>query len=721
MRRTRVVVAFTVALLALLPGVATAQPEDSRGRRPLFTPGAPGIGDPYFPFDGNGGYDVAHYDLDVTYDPDTDLLSGTATIRARATQHLSAFNLDFDGLTVRSVHVDGRPADWTRGADELPDDELTVTPRRGLRDRTRFTVVISYYGIPETLADGSGFIHTDDGALVVGQPQVADTWFPVNDHTLDKASYTIMITAPSGLEAISNGVLKGTRERASWTTWTWDAKEPMASYLAMMAIGEFDVRAYRNGGIRYWDALDPDLFVRFAPRTGERFALSQASQPSYKRLARTITVPAEGAQLSFWITRDTEPEWDYVFVEAHPVGSDTWTTLPDVNDNTAQDTGLSCPYWLGLHPFLEHYQTDNGDGTCSPKGTTGDWYAATGRSDGYEEWVVDLSAYANTQVEVAITYASDDSVQFGGVFVDDIVVSTAGNPGEGSTSFEDDGDIFDGWSVLGAPEGSEANPNDWIIGTAAEAPPSLGEVAEASLARQPEILDWESDLFGRYPFSAAGGVVDDYSELGFALETQTRPVYASGFFSDTISGDSVVVHELAHQWFGDSLAVAAWQHIWLNEGFATYAEWMWSEREGLGTAQENFDFWYGAFAADDAFWTVIVGDPGPDNLFDFAIYQRGAMTLHQLRLALGDDVFFRLVRRWVRSYEGGNVTTDDFIALAERVSGQQLDDLFETWLFTPSKPELPDAAAVATERSAADPVSVGGRMTKQLQRAGGGK
>ena len=713
MRRTSAlaVAALGMTFLALLPGVAIAQPEDtaSNGRgRPTFTPGAPGIGDPYFPLDGNGGYDVRHYDLDVTYDPETDLLSGTATIRARATQNLSAFNLDFAGLNVRSVHVDGRPADWTRDG-----DEMTVTPTRGLRDRTRFTTVVRYDGIPETLPDDSGFFHTDDGALVIGQPHVADTWFPVNDHPLDKASFTIVITAPSGLEAISNGILKNTRERNGWTTWTWDAREPMAPYLVGMGIGEFDVRAYRQAGIRYWDAIDPDLFTPLSPRTGQQYAVSQAADLSYKRLTHTISVPAEGAQLSFWITRDTEFNWDFAFVEVHTVGQDDWTTLPDQNGATTQDTGFSCPYWLQLHPFLEHYQTDNGDDTCAPTGTTGEWYAASGASDGYEEWAVDLSAYAGSQVEVSISYASDDSVQLSGLFVDDILVST----GEGTTSFENDGDTFDGWLVPGAPEGSEPNPNDWVAGTTEAAPPTLGEVAEASLARQPEILEWESDLFGRYPFSAAGGIVDDEDRLFFALENQTRPIYSKYFFDDSVSGDSVVVHELAHQWFGDSLAVAGWQHIWLNEGFATYAEWLWSEREGLGTAQEIFDFVYST-PADDPFWDLTIGDPGPDNVFDIAVYDRGAMTLHQLRLTIGDDDFFRLIRRWVRSYEGGNVTTDDFIALAERVSGQQLDDLFDVWLFTPSKPELPDAAAASARTAASTDAAFVGRMTQRMQAGG---
>ncbi len=340
----------------------------------------------------------------------------------------------------------------------------------------------------------------------------------------------------------------------------------MATYLATANVGEFDLRAYKQDGIRYWDAIDPDLLDPVAePRTGEQFAISQQSEPSFKRLARTIAVPAGGATLSFWITRDTEPEWDFVFVEAHTVGGDDWTTLEDANGHTGQGTGFSCPFWLSLHPFLEHYQTDNGDGTCSPAGSTGDWWAASGTSGGYEQWQVDLSAYAGTEVEVSISYASDDAVQLAGAFVDDIVVSS----GPGSTSFEDDGDTFDGWTVPGAPAGSAPNPNDWIAGTEADTPPPLGEIAEGSFARQPEIIDFLSDNFGRYPFSTSGGIVDDFDDLFFALENQTRPIYSKFFFTDPVSGDNVVVHELAHQWYGDSLAVAAWQHIWLNEGFAT--------------------------------------------------------------------------------------------------------------------------------------------------------
>jgi hypothetical protein len=685
-------------VVALVLGVATASGTGEPGQ---FQPGAPGLGDPYFPLDGNGGYDVDQYLLEIAYDPATGVLTGVATIRAKSTQDLSQFNLDLVGLTVESVQVDSRSAAWTRDG-----GELVVTPSQGIRANRHFKVVIRYSGIPEPIVEGfgvSGFLATDDGVVIIGQPHVAATWFPVNDHPLDKAAYTFRITVPEGLEAIGNGVLQSTQTANGWTTWTWYAREPMASYLATATVGEFDLRAYRVRGIRFWDAIDPDLFVPpFTPTTGVQFAISQQSEPSYKRLARVLSVPAGGATVSFSINRDTEPGWDHVFVEAHTVGGDDWTTLPDLNGHTGQDTGFVCPFWLGLHPFLTHYQTDNGDGTCSPTGSSGDWWAATGSSGGWEQWTVDLSAFAGTDVELSITYASDDVVQFKGVFVDDVVVST----GEGSTSFEDDGDTFDGWTVPGVPDGSFPNPNDWIVGTAADGPPPLGVDIDASFARQPEIIDFLSSMFGSYPFAAGGGIVDDIDGLGFALENQTRPIYAKDFWQSPGAGDFVVVHEIAHQWFGDSLAVAAWQHVWLNEGFATYAEWLWTEREGFATAQEVFDNFYFGIPDDDPFWQVTIGDPGPDLLFDIAVYWRGAMTLHQLRLAVGDSAFFEILRQWAKTRAGGNVTTDEFIALAEQISGQELDELFQAWLFTPGKPVVPVAVAAA---AAADEPA-GGRL-----------
>ncbi|MDR7275821.1 hypothetical protein J2S41_002599 [Catenuloplanes atrovinosus] len=683
LRRTTLIGTVIVAML-----LAGAQGAAAHGGG--FTPGAPGLGDPYFPLDGNGGYDVRHYDLDVRYTPATDVLAGTATISARATQNLSAFNLDFEGLTIRSLTVDGAPARFTRdGA------ELTVVPRRGLPKNRSFTVVVRYDGVPQTINDPilgtAGVFHTDDGMVIAGQPDVAATWFPVNDHPTDKASYTIKLTVPKGLEAVANGALTGTRTRGDWTTWTWDAREPMASYLVTANVGEFRMNEYRSGGVRYWDAVDPDLYTPpAAPSSGESFALSGGGEPGYRRLTRTLDVPAGGATLGFDATVAIEGGWDFFLVEARTPGQDDWTTLPDANGHTSTETHLVCAYAPVLHPFLLHYVTPGEEGACaSATGTTGEWHAATGSGGGVQEWSVDLGRWAGGQVEVSLTYVNDDFVTSPGVFIDDVVVST----GQGSTGFEADGDVFDGWTPGGPPEGSPPNPAQWTVGDADDIT-TTGDIIDASFARQPEIVDFLSDTFGPYPFRTSGGIVDDLPGLGFALETQTRPIYSTAFFSSVESGADVIVHELAHQWYGDSVALARWQDIWLNEGFASYAEWLWSEREGNGTTKEIFAN-YAAIPAESEFWRTTIGDPGPERLFDGAVYTRGAMTLQALRDRVGDAAFFRILRGWATTRAGGNVTTPEFIAYAERVSGQQLDDLFQAWLFTPAKPAIPEPAARA--------------------------
>ena len=692
---------FAVVALALVC-MAVAPASASAAFGP-FTPGAPGLGDPYFPLDGNGGYDTDEYLLELRYDPATDLLQGVATIEAEATQNLSRFNLDLNGLNVRRITVDERPATWTRSA-----DELTITPRSAIKDGKDFEVVISYDGVPTPVGDAeiglSGFIATDDGVLVAGQPEVADHWYPVNDHPLDKASYEFRVTVPAGTEAIANGELKSNKTSRGWTTWIWEADEPMASYLTTVDIGQFDIKAYRESGVRYWDALDPDLFDGPAPATGSRFAISQAANFSYKRLARTIAVPAGGGQLSFKVDRDIETNWDFMFVEARHVGMDDWTTLPDLNGHTGTArSGYRCDFYLSLHPFLAHYLTDpGGNFRCTPGGSSGAWNVATGASAGYETWAVDLGAYAGSNVELAISYVSDDTIQHRGVVVDDIV----GPGGAGSTSFENDGNTLDGWTVPGPPPGTPPNENDWTVGTAA-AVPSIGSVARGALDRQPEIIDFLEGIWGRYPFSAAGGIVDDLQGLGFALETQTRPVYSLDFFNEFADpADSVVVHELAHQWVGDDVALAGWQHIWLNEGFATYSEWLWAEDQNRATAQDYFDF-YASIPAEDSFWNLAIGDPGPDSLFDGAVYDRGAMTLHALRLRIGDATFFELLEEWIDKKEGGNAKIPEFIALAQKLAKQNLQAFFNEWLFTAAKPASLEAVAAASKSSVASAAKLG--------------
>jgi aminopeptidase N len=224
---------------------------------------------------------------------------------------------------------------------------------------------------------------------------------------------------------------------------------------------------------------------------------------------------------------------------------------------------------------------------------------------------------------------------------------------------------------------------------------------------QPKMIEFFETQFGRYPFGSFGAVVDDDEDAGYALENQTRPIYSGPPDDDTVA------HELAHQWLGNKVTPKQWKDIWLNEGFAAYSEWLWREHLGETTPAEEFATQY-ARLATSAFWQIQPGDPGAENLFASAVYNRGAMTLYAVRLAVGDATFAKILREWAGRDQNRPATTADFVALAERVSGKQLDDLFQAWLYTPGKPadprvapaEAADAAAVArTAATAGDPAA----------------
>ncbi|MFE4966762.1 M1 family metallopeptidase [Streptomyces sp. NPDC056660] len=457
LRREAVLATVPVAVAALLAAAGPAS---------ASTIGAAGAGDPYFPLSGNGGYHVAHYDLTLRYDTASRHLDGKAVLTARATQKLTRFDLDLSGLKVTRVTVDGRTARFSRTG-----QELVVTPSHALAKGRQFRVAVTYNGTPKQVTDpdGSpdGWIRTDDGAFVAGEPQGAMTWFPANSHPKDKASYDFTITVPKGRTAVANGVLLGQHTAGGRTTFRWRQSEPTAAYLATATVGKFKV---------------------------------------------------------------------------------------------------------------EHYTTRDG-----------------------------------------------------------IKVYNAVDPREASGS-------------------------------------------AAVLKKLPSVLDWESKLFGPYPFRAAGAIVDHAPNVGYALETQSRPIY------DSAPDLSTLVHESAHQWFGDSVSLTAWKDIWLNEGFATYAEWLYSEQHGGDSAQKSFDALY-AKPASNALWAYPPGDPGSGaNIFGTPVYARGAMALHELRKAVGDPVFFRILRAWASEHRYGHGTTAEFVKLAEGQSGQDLGSLFQTWLYQKGKP-----------------------------------
>ncbi|WP_078916917.1 M1 family metallopeptidase [Streptomyces sp. NRRL S-813] len=438
------------------------------------TPGGSGLRDAYFPKAGNGGYDVTHYGLTLAYDPRHRRLTGTARITARATKDLSAFDLDLKGLTVQGVTVEGQRARFQRAG-----QELTVRPHDELDKGETFDVTVPYSGTPQPLTDpdGSkeGWLYTADGALALGEPVGSMAWFPGNDHPSDKAAYDIAVTVPKGLQAVSNGELKSTTTSGDRTTYRWHTAEPMASYLAMVAIGNF-------------------------------------------KITRSV---------------------------------------------------------------LKNH----------------------------------LPAYAAVD-------------------------------------------------------------------------PTQEAASRAVLAKLPGIIEWEEYNFGPYPFSSTGVVVERGEDAGYALETQNRPVFPGA------PGTRTLVHELAHQWFGDSVTPASWRDMWLNEGFATYAEWLWEEDHGGPSVQETFDALYRGEDenVDPAeLWAFPPARPSDAaHISAHPVYERGAMVLHKIRQKVGDDAFYDIVQGWAAAHRHGNATTAEFTAYVEKKApGKDFSEIWKDWLYGDGKPAHP--------------------------------
>lgn len=207
----------------------------------------------------------------------------------------------------------------------------------------------------------------------------------------------------------------------------------------------------------------------------------------------------------------------------------------------------------------------------------------------------------------------------------------------------------------------------------------------SAFARQAEMMDVFVERFGSYPFEAGYTVVVCPESLEMPLEAQGQAIFGTNH----LAGDDerLIAHELAHQWFGNSLTAAAWHDIWLHEGFACYAEWIWSEASGGlsadGLARRHHSRLQ-ALRQD-----LLLADPGPDDMFDDRVYKRGALTLHALRLEVGDGAFFDLLRRWAADHRHGLVATSELEALAEAVAGRPLVALFDAWLRSYELPPLP--------------------------------
>ena len=229
-------------LRALLPALVTLAAVAAPSAATAQTPGSAGLGDRLNPGIGNGGYDVLHYDLDLRYatGAPAQSLDGTATILARATQSLSRFNLDFGGDSVGSVSVDGRAASWRRDG-----EELMITPRRAIRRHTKFVVRVSHFvATPPAAGDepeSAAFFTHATGSATAPQPYFAHLIYPCNDHPRDKASFTIRFDVPAGVEAVANGIPLGHRTKGGRTTWSYVQRQPMATELTQLAVGQYDL------------------------------------------------------------------------------------------------------------------------------------------------------------------------------------------------------------------------------------------------------------------------------------------------------------------------------------------------------------------------------------------------------------------------------------------------------------------------------------------------
>ncbi len=212
--------------------------------------------------------------------------------------------------------------------------------------------------------------------------------------------------------------------------------------------------------------------------------------------------------------------------------------------------------------------------------------------------------------------------------------------------------------------------------------PRMERAARLVRRQLPGVIRFESRVFGDYPFDSTGAILDYAPRLGYALETQTRPIYTFN------PGRSLLVHEMAHQWFGDSVGLERWPDIWLNEGFATWTQWYFAERHGGRSVARIFkEILREPAGPEEALWDPPPGRPGsPENLFAVSVYVRGAMTLQALRQKIGTEAMLRVLRTWATDHRYGNATTSEFIDLAEQVAGRGLDNLFQRWLYQRGKP-----------------------------------
>ena len=217
-------------------------------------------------------------------------------------------------------------------------------------------------------------------------------------------------------------------------------------------------------------------------------------------------------------------------------------------------------------------------------------------------------------------------------------------------------------------------------------PANLAREVAVDFARLPEMISLFAALFGPYPFGAYSVVVTD-DDLEIPLEAHGLAIFGRNQVDGAHGSDRLIAHELAHQWFGNSLTLLRWQDIWLHEGFACYAEWLWAEASGGLTADASAAVYRAEIEALPR--DIVVGEPGPHDMFDDRVYKRGALALHAVRRSLGDDAFFGAVRAYTRARRHGSISTDDLVEFfSVHTDSSDIRRIVDRWIYRSALPKL---------------------------------
>ncbi|MEQ8672217.1 MAG: M1 family metallopeptidase [Aggregatilineales bacterium] len=559
-------IAFILNLI-ILPMVIFAQ-DDGDIDDSLI--GAEGIGDPYYPMMGNGGYDVQNYNITLDVDMDAEEIAGTTVISAITTQDLARFNLDFGDLEISMVQVNQQPAEYTHA-----NNELTITLAEVLTANTPFTVTVSYIGDPNASRLG-GWSFYGEGVLVAGEPTGASGWFPVNEHPLDKATYSYNITVDTPFIVGANGTQQSVLIRDGHATYRWSSQDPMSSYLTTVVIGEFDiVRDETGSGIPIRNYFSVNV-----PQTAlEDFALQADMIDFFETVFGPYPFEAYGS-----------------VVHNVPLGFALETQTLSTFGNSFTNEGV-------IAHELAHQWFGNAVG---PAAWQHIWL-----NEGFATYA-EVLWIEHSRGENAMTQRIRGLYQnmaYFGVDVDrtTLVEVLADLPLTDKTFTQQEATEALNRLLAGVISPIQVGMLTGDIGT--------GEITDADLI----------DLIGSAPFDTG--------------ELDLRGIY-----------DFFILLDLQ----------ATADELGLNPN-------------------------------------VLVGDPGADNLFAGQVYQRGGLTLHALRLEIGDEAFFETLRTYTARFDNGNVTTDDFIAVAEEISGQDLDALFDAWLYQGELPDMPQLNLYATD------------------------